>query len=142
MTKLSKEFFADNEVLFVGYSSRNERFCSDVMQAMMNAGIKVIPFNKKAGGSGQVRVFNSFESLPKVPRCALVLLNSRNARTAVKELSAHGVQKVLFQSKRTATPEVLDECAGLGLEAAVGCPMMLFGSGFHRFHGFLAGVKK
>lgn len=142
MKKVSKGFFADNEVLFVGYSSRDERFCSDAMQAMMNAGIKVVPFNKKSGGSDQVKVFSSFESLSQVPRCAYVLLNPENARKSVKELYEHGVRKVLFHSKRTATPEVLQECDKLGMEAAVGCPMMLFGSGIHRFHGFLAGIKR
>jgi hypothetical protein len=30
----------------------------------------------------------------------------------------------------------------LGMEAALGCPMMVLGGGFHRFHGFLAGVRK
>lgn len=142
MTKVSGKFFDENEILFVGYSSRNERFCGDVMQAMMHAGIRVIPFNKKAGAFGQAKVYNSMESLPKVPRTALVLLNADNALKSVKELADHGVRKVLFQNKRSASLEVLAECGRLGLEAAVGCPMMVFGSGIHRFHGFLAGVKR
>lgn len=142
MARISREFFSDNEVLFVGYSSRNERFCSDIMQAMMNAGLKVIPFNKKAGGTGQVKVFTSLDSIPKVPRTAYVLLSSENALKAVPELFDRGVRKMLFQNKRSATPAVLDECNKLGIETVIGCPMMVFGSGMHRFHGFLSGVKK
>jgi hypothetical protein len=73
-----------------------------------------------------------------MPKSAFVLLNKSNAAKAVKELIDKGVQRILF---RMADLETLAECEKAGVEATVGCPMMLYGTGLHKFHAFFAGVK-
>ena len=141
MAKLSKDFFDGNEVLFVGYSSRNRVFSRQVYQAFMRNGIKVYPLNNKANGSYDVKVYKSMSELPKTPRSAYVLLNKNNSISVVRHLAENGIKKVLFQNKKIADSDTLNECEKLGIEAAVGCPMMVFGSGFHKIHGFFAGAR-
>ena len=46
------------------------------------------------------------------------------------------VSKSFFASK-----EEVGRCAALGMETAAACPMMALGGGFHRFHGFLSGLR-
>lgn len=142
MAKLSKGFFADNEVLFMGYSSRNQAFSNSVYKAFSDAGIKVFPINPKQNAQYDVKVYRELNELQKVPSTAYILLSNENARKAVNQLKGSGVKKILFQSGKTADKEILDECAAAGIETAVGCPMMLFGSGIHRLHAFFTGVRR
>lgn len=142
MVKLNKEFFIDNEVLFVGYSSKNNAFSKSIYQAFMNNGIKVYPLNNKADSSFDIKVYRSLGELPKVPSCAFVLTNKTNAAKVVNELSSKGVKRILFQNSRYVDQDILDTCSKYGIETAVGCPMMLFGKGMHRLHAFFAGVKR
>lgn len=141
MSKLSKEFFQENEVLFLGYSSKNEGFSKMVYNAFLKNGIKVYPVNKKEGGSYEVKVYKSLEDLPKIPKTAYVLLNKENTRMVIKDLINKGITKILFQNKKSVDNSIIEECARVGIETAVACPMMKFGSGIHRIHGFFAGVK-
>ena len=141
MAKLSKEFFTDGEVLFVGYSSRNKAFSRAIYDAFMRGGIKVFPFNHKAGGSYDVKVYQSLSELPKVPRSAFVLLNRENAGKIIHSLADSGVRRILFQSAKNVDAGILEECKKLGMETMVACPMMVFGSGIHKIHGFFAGVR-
>lgn len=141
MAKLSKDFFDGNEVLFVGYSSRNPAFSRQVYQTFMRNGIKVYPLNNKPNGSYDVKVYKSISELPKTPRSAYVLLNKNNSKNAIKHLAESGIKRILFQNKKIADSGILDECKKLGIEAAVAGPMMILGSGFHKIHGFFAGVR-
>lgn len=141
MTKLNKGFFKSNEVLFVGYSSRNNLFSKMVYQAFMDNGIKVYPVNSKANGSYDIKVYQDVGELPKVPENAYVLLKKENAKNAVGKLAEIGVKRVLFQNKRNVDADILQECEKLGMETAVACPMMLYGKGMHKIHGFFAGVR-
>ncbi|MDF2904704.1 MAG: hypothetical protein K0R34_25 [Herbinix sp.] len=138
MAKLYKNFFKDKDILFVGYSSRNSAYSKEVYQAFVNNQIKVYPYNKKENASYDVKVYKSLEELPTLPKSAFVLLNKSNAAKEVKELIDKGVQRILF---RMADQETLSECEKAGVEAIVGCPMMIYGTGMHKIHAFFAGVK-
>ena len=142
LKKLSREFLTEKELIFVGYSSRNQGFSKALYKGFMDNGIKVYPMNKNAGGTYDVKVYQSFDELPNIPQTAFVLVNKEHAIDAVKSLAEKGIKKVLFQTKRSVDEEVLGICKDAGMEVAIGCPMMLFGGGLHRFHGWIAGVKK
>lgn len=142
MSKLEKDFFDQSEVLFVGYSGgKNQPFSKMLYQAFANNGIKVYPVNRKTEGNYDVKVYNNFSDLPKIPSTAFVLLNKENTRKAVKELADCGVKRIQFQSKRNIDEEILSDCAKMGIDTVVACPMMKFGSGIHKIHGFFAGVR-
>lgn len=137
MSKLYKTFFKDKDILFVGYSSRNSAYSREIYRAFVNNQMKVYPYNKK-DASYDVKVYHSLDELPVMPKSAFVLLNKSNAAKVVKELIDKGVQRILF---RVADQDTLEECEKAGIEAIVGCPMMIYGKGLHRVHAFLAGVK-
>ncbi len=142
MAKLSRGFFTDKEILFMGYSGTAQVFSKSIYSALSDAGLKVYPVNPKKSDNYEVKVYNDLSELPKIPSTAYVLLNSKDVKDTIRILKDKGVKKILFQPGKTATKEILDDCAASGIEAVVGCPLMVFGKGLHRFHGFLAGVKK
>ncbi|MBP1755661.1 MAG: hypothetical protein H6Q59_2059 [Firmicutes bacterium] len=138
MSKLYKNFFKDKDILFVGYSSRNNAYCKEIYQTFMNNQMRVYPYNTKENATFDVKVYQKLEELPSIPKSAFVLLSKSNAAVAVKELIDKGVKRILF---RVADPVTLAECEKAGVEAVVGCPMMIYGTGLHKFHAFFAGVK-
>jgi predicted CoA-binding protein len=141
MKNLSKEFFTEKEVIFMGYSSRTPQFSNMIYKAFTDAGIKVYPMNPRKDGKFDVNVYSNISELPKTPKIAYILLNNENARKAVEQLKGTGVEKILFHRGKTADQQLLNDCAAAGIETAVACPLMLFGSGLHKLHAFFAGVK-
>lgn len=141
MERLSKYFFTDQDLLFVGYSERNRRFSQEIYRGFTNRGIKVYPLNTKENGNYDIKVYQSFTELPSIPKTAYILLNKENTKKVIPKLSDQGVKRVLFHSKKTVDSTTFDQCKGLGMEAAMGCPLMVLGSGIHRIHGFFAGVR-
>lgn len=140
MAKLTKEYFSNDEVLFVGYSKKNEAFSKTIYAALTKAGITVYPLSKNDKVTFDVQVYHQYNDLPHIPKCAYVLLNKQNTANVVQELKAQGVERVLFHSKKTVDPSTLQKCHSLGIQTAVACPMMLVGGGIHRLHAFFAGV--
>ncbi len=140
MGKLTKDFFGGNEVLFVGYSSRQKGFCNMVAKAFARNGIKVYPLNTKSQARFDIKVYSSLKEIPKLPETAYVLTNQENTKQAVRELKANGIKRILFHSKKSVDQETLEECRSAGIETAVACPMMILGSFLHKIHGFFAGV--
>ncbi len=141
MKNLRNEFFKEKEILFMGYSSRAPQFSNMIYKAFTDAGMKVYPVNPKASVKYDVKVYHDIGELPRVPSTAYVLLNNSNAKKAVRQMIDCGVKKIMFHRGKTADQSLLDECNKAGVETAVACPMMLFGSGLHKLHGLLAGVK-
>jgi acyl-CoA synthetase (NDP forming) len=141
MAKLNREFLG-NEVLFVGYSSRNQAYSKSIYKAFIDNGIKVYPLNSRQDGKYDVKVYKDLSELPQIPKCAYILLNKAKTMEAVKQLKDKGINKILFHNAKTVGQDTLEECSKMGIETAVACPMMLLGSGMHRLHGFLAGVKR
>jgi Predicted CoA-binding protein len=141
MSKLTRDFFNDKEIVFVGYSSKNNAFSKMVYEALVNKGIKVYPVNKKEKVEYDIKVYRSLDELPKVPKTAYVLLDPENAKTAIPQLASKGIKKVLFQNKKIANEDTLKLCKENGVDVSVGCPMMIAGTGMHKFHAFFAGVK-
>lgn len=140
--KLNKDFFENDEVLFVGYSGKNPAFSKMVYKAFTDAGLKVFPMNTRQGGTFDIKVYNDLNELPHIPKTAYILLNSKNSKEAVNQIKDRGVKKILFQNSKAISKETLEECSKAGIEAVVACPMMAFGSGMHRVHAFFAGVKR
>lgn len=140
MVKLNRNFFTDKDVLFVGYSSRNAAYSKEIFKAFTDNRMKVYPYNTKENATYDTKVYKSLEELPVVPKTAFILLSKDNTTKAVKELLPKGVKKILFRSKNI-DPAVLAECDKAGVETAIGCPMMLYGTGMHKLHAFFAGVK-
>ena len=138
-----KDYFSNNEVLFIGYSSKPASFAQRVYDAFVKSGIKVYPVNVKKSPAYNVKVYNSLDELPKVPVCAYILLNSDNTAKAVESLKGSGVRKVMFQSSKTVDESTLNACREMNMEVSVVCPMMILSNSFpHNIHRFFEGLKK
>lgn len=140
MVKLYKDFFKDNDVLFVGYSSRNSGYSKLIYKAFTDNRIKVYPLNTKDHAAYDVKVYKSLEELPMIPKSVFILLSNEHTKTAVKDLLGKGVERILFRQK-TVDPAIIAECEKEGIETAYGCPMMIYGTGLHKLHAVFAGVK-
>ena len=141
MDNFSKDFYEGNEVLFVGYSGKNQGFSKMIYQAFTDNGIKVYPMNSKDGATYDVKVYKNFEELPQKPKTAFLLLNKENTRKVIQGLADNGIKKIQFQTKGNVDNAILEQCKNLGIKTIVACPMARFGKGLHRFHGYLAGVR-
>ena len=141
MVKVSKDFFKDGEVLFVGYSSRNNGYSKSIYQAFTNNQMKVYPYNTKENASFDIKVYKKLADLPTVPKNAFILLNKENTAKAVNELIGKGIKRILFHSAKNVDAATLEKCEKAGIETAAGCPMMVYGTGIHKLHAFFAGVK-
>jgi predicted CoA-binding protein len=135
--KFSSAFFGGGPISFLGYSSRDEAYSAEILKAMSAKGLTVYPVNPRQGASFQSKVYASLSELPAKSEDAILLLSNEKADAALDELAAKGYKRVLLRHKGTAVAKA----EKLGLEVAVGCPLMAYGKGLHRFHGFLAGVR-
>lgn len=140
MAKLTKEYFADNEVLILGFPANDDLDMKMILPAFIRNNIKVYAMNANAAGDAEIKVYKSFSELPKVPKCAYIFLDKNEITPWISQMSAAGVKRVLFHSKKDVEQSDLDACKKAGLETAIACPMMLLGKGMHKFHKFLAGV--
>lgn len=141
MNRITKEFFNESELIFIGYSQKYESFCMNVFQTLTQHGIKVYPINTRSDAKFTIKVFRSLSELPKTPTIAYVLTNQENTRKLIPQLKEIGIKKILFQSKKNVDQAALDLCQELKIETALGCPMMVFGSGIHKIHAFFTGVR-
>lgn len=101
MAKLNRNFFADNEVLFMGYSSRRSAFSNSIYKAFTDAGVKVFPVNPKQNGKYDVKVYSDISELKKVPSSAYILLNNENAKKAVKQIMAAESNEYCFNQAKS-----------------------------------------
>lgn len=141
MAKLSKDFFMDNKVLIVGYPVQPDPSMPMLLQAFLDNGVKVYAQNSKPAGDAGIKIYSSLADLPEVPGTAYIYLDKPDIDAWIDPLAAAGVTRILFHSKRDVDPAQVEACRQAGLETAIACPMMIFGKGFHWFHGKLAGVR-
>jgi len=137
---IPRSFFEADEVLFVGYSKKNEAFCKGVTEAFESKGATVYPVNPSPDKFSRP-VYPDIASVPGSVNFAYVLTGKAHNAQVVESLASRGIKKVVFQSRMSADGAILERCAELGMDAVVACPMMALGGGFHRFHGWLAGVR-
>ncbi|GAE86697.1 CoA-binding protein [Acetivibrio straminisolvens] len=138
-----KNFFTDNQVAFIGFSSNPNSFSRKVYNDFVKAGIKVYPVNSKKFSEDGLEIYTDIGQLPQVPECVYILLNKENTKKAVERLKGKGIKKILFHSADTVDESTLNECKKMGIEAVVACPRMFLSNGLiHRLHGFIAGVKR
>ena len=95
ISDLKKDFFINNEVLFVGYSSKMEAYCKSINQAFTRNGIKVYPYNPKENPNYDVKVYKTLDEIASVPQTAYILFNEDGDIKIIKQLANKGVKKIL-----------------------------------------------
>lgn len=140
-SRISASFFDARDVVFVGYSKRHAAYCAGIREALEKRGTKVHPVNPSPG-EYDVKVYASIDDVPGSPELAIVATNKSRNSGLIHALAAKGVRRIAFASSVSADPSTLAACDDLGIEGAIVCPLQALGSGFHRFHGWIAGVPK
>jgi predicted CoA-binding protein len=136
-----RDFITNEEILFMGYSSRKDSFSRMVYKEFNKAGITVYPVNPRKSDTYDIKVYSSISELDKVPETAYILMKKENVEKAFTDIKDSGVKKILFQNRKLVTEEILDECDDKGIIAVTACPMMLIGGGLHKIHRFFAGFS-
>jgi hypothetical protein len=140
MEKLNKDFFKSKEVLFIGDFDKYLMFSEMAVKAFTESNIAVYPVHKSEN-KYSFKVYKDFSELPKMPDSAYTILDTEDNKNILEQLQKKGIKKLLFHSKRIFDQEIENKCKELGIETAYSCPLMLYGKGLHRFHGFLSGIK-
>jgi len=136
-----RDFIKNEEILFMGYSSRKDSFSRMIYKEFQKAGITVYPVNPGKSDNYDIKVYNNISELEKVPETAYILMKKENVEKAFSEIKDSGVKRILFQNRKLVTEEILDECEDKGIKAVTACPMMLIGGGLHKIHRFFAGLS-
>lgn len=140
-SKISASFFDAKNVAFVGYSKRHAGYCASIRDAFIARGSSVYPVNPNPGDF-DIKVYASILEIPGSPELAVVITKISRNPDVLPALAAKGVKRVIFGSSVSADQASLDLCSKLGMEAAIVCPLQAIGKGFHRFHGWIAGVPR
>ena len=141
MEKLSKDFFG-NEVLICGCSDKDNLYYKRLNKAFLSNGITVYPMPTTPESELGFKTYKSYTDLPIIPKCAYILSYKSKTSEIIDELSGLGVNKIAFYGNACVDDEILHKCDSLGIETRLGCPMMLFASGFCWIHAKIAGVKR
>jgi len=141
MDKISKSFF-DGEVLICGCSDKDNLYYKRLYKAFSDNGVKVYPMPTAPESELGFDTYKSFDELPKVPNSAYVLSHKSNTPALIEQLEKLGVKRIVFYGKACADDGILESCKNKGIQTRMGCPMMLFGSGFCWLHATIAGVKQ
>ena len=141
MNKIDKNFVLNNEILFLGVSKQYKMFSDMAYDGFVKKNVKVFPV-RMDNEKYKYETFGSINEISSVPKTAYTIMDTSDNKKIMKDLKAKGVTKILFHSKNIIDDELLTQCKELGFEVAVSCPLMYYGSGLHRFHGFISGVKK
>jgi len=135
-----KDFFSDNQVLLVGYSSKSPHFSHLVYRAFIKGGLKVYPFNTNKNSKYDIPVINDLKDIINKPSAACILLKPENTASIIPLIAEAGIKKILFQSSSDVTPQILEDCDKLGITYKLACPLMYYGGFIHKIHGFFAGA--
>jgi predicted CoA-binding protein len=141
MKKIDKNFVENKEVLFLGVAQRYKMFSQMAYKGFVANGIKVFPVSVDDESYG-FQTYKSIDELPAVPKTAYTILDAPDTKKLVPKLKDKGVTKLLFHSANIYDDELVAQCQKAGIEVAASCPLMLYGKGLHRFHGFISGVKR
>ncbi len=141
MKKIDRNFITDNQILFLGVAKKYKSFCNMAYKGFVRNNINVFPVQIDDAGC-DFETYKSINEIKSFPKTAYTIMDTPDNKKIIKKLKSGGVKKILFHSKNIIDDELLKMCDDLGLEVAVSCPLMLYGKGFHRLHGFFSGVKK
>ncbi|MBI9099885.1 MAG: CoA-binding protein [Spirochaetaceae bacterium] len=134
----TRDFITNQEILFMGYSSKKDSFSRMIYKELNKAGITVYPVNPKKSENYDIKVYENISQLKKTPETAYILMKKENVSKAFSHIKDSGVKRILFQNRKMVSDEISNECKDRGIEIATACPMMLIGGGIHKIHRFFA----
>ncbi len=141
MEKIDAEYFED-EVLICGCTAQDNLYYKRLYKAFQNNGVKVLAMPTMPPTQLGFSTYDSLDALPGVPKCAFILSENSDTPDVIEKLAALGVKKVLFWGAADAPESIMALCESKGIAVRIGCPLMLYASGFCWLHGKFSGVRR
>ena len=135
------EFVSESALALVGMSRTGKRFGNFAYRALTSKGYRVYPIHPFADEINGVRCYSGYANLPEKVENALIIVPPAQAVDAVRKAAAAGIRRVWLQ-QGSESPEVLDVCRELGLNAISGECILMFArpAGFHKVHRWVWGL--
>jgi len=141
MKKLSKEFLGNN-VAVVGCGKADNLYYKRLYKHFTRNNIRLLGMPTSPPSPLGFETYPSFDSLPRPIDCAFVLSGKEDTPAILGELERIGVKRVVFFSKACADDSTVADLEHRGIEARMGCPLMLFAPGPCWLHCVISGVKR
>jgi predicted CoA-binding protein len=138
--KVSKDFFQPGPLAFIGWSSKQLAYCESIKTALEARGFSLFPVNTNPASGFGPKVNRDLAAVPADVVQAFILPTGDSALASVEELAGLGFRRILVRNRKLSAA-ALAKAAELGVEVATGCPLMVYGTGLHRFHGLLSGSR-
>jgi predicted CoA-binding protein len=134
-------FLAEPALAVVGVSRSGKGFGNAAARELARKGYRVFRVNPHADLVDGERCYRSLADLPQPVGAALIVVPPDQSLGVVWQAAAAGVRRIWLQ-QGAESPEVLQACAGLGLETVDGECILMFAmpTGVHKAHRWVWGL--
>jgi predicted CoA-binding protein len=134
-------FLAEPAFAVIGVSRSGKGFGNAAARELARKGYRVFRVNPHADLVDGERCYRSLANLPQPVGAALIVVPPDQALGVVGQAAAAGVRRIWLQ-QGAESPEVLQACAGLGLETVAGECILMFArpTGVHKAHRWVWGL--
>ncbi len=134
-----ERFVSERTLAVIGVSASGRGFGNSAYQELKRRGYRPFPIHPSAGAIQGDRCYRRLEDLPERVDRLLVVVQPARAAGIVREAAAAGIRHLWLQ-QGSSSPEVLQLCRELGLEAVHGHCILMFAeptTSVHSVHRWL-----
>ena len=138
---LIAKFVSLPALALIGMSRSGKKFGNIAYRTLTSKGYLVYPIHPSASSIRGVRCYSRLAQLPVPVEGVLIVVPPTQAVNAVRDAAAAGIRLVWLQ-QGSASPEVLQVCRDVGVEAISGECILMYAhaSGIHKAHRWVWGV--
>lgn len=114
--KLAEQFIHLKKWAVAGASENQEKYGYKISERLISAGKTVYPINPNPGNIKGQQFYPDLLSLPELPDIVDIVVPPAIAYSVVEQCAEAGIKRVWFQPG-TRSPEALERCGQLGIEA-------------------------
>jgi uncharacterized protein len=131
-------FLAEPAIAVVGVSRSGKGFGNLAARELRRKGYRIYPVNPQADLVDGERCYRSLAGLPERVGAVLIVVPPGQAVGVVREAAAAGIKRVWLQ-QGAESPQVIEACSELGLEAVSGECVLMFAkpTGVHQAHRWI-----
>jgi hypothetical protein len=131
-------FLAHPALALVGMSRSGKKFGNLAFRELVAKGYRVYPIHPAAETIEGTRCYQRLADLPEPVDAALVVVPPAEALSTVRQAAAAGIHHLWLQ-QGAESPEVLEACRELGVDAVAGECVLMFAqpAGYHKVHRWI-----
>jgi predicted CoA-binding protein len=121
-------FLAEKRIAVAGVSRQSASAANAVFKKLKTSGYDVVPVNPNAAEVEGATCYPDLKAIPGAIGAVVIATHPGVSADVVRQCGEHGVKHVWFHRSFGAgsvSPEAVEECKRLGIDAIVGgCPLM------------------